>query len=142
MSKKNKNIRPSMQLPRSSGEAKPQPSLMERPLTVSFKHCEAGARYCLSHCQADEVRAAIDCLRKLGILTHRQVIQQGGKEKTGLAYTPYSDAALKGVQNPKISPDVRVAGVRATQKMRIFGCVLDHIFFVLWFDRNHEIVPT
>jgi hypothetical protein len=142
--KREKKINASMQLPSSSGDARPQPSPMHRPVALSFKLCDAGAQFCLSHCETDEVRATVDCFRKLNSLELIQVLQQGGKQgnKTGLAYTPYPDDALKGVTKPGISPDVRVASVRANQKMRIFGCMLEHTFFVLWFDRNHEIVPV
>jgi hypothetical protein len=142
--KKHKRIEPSMKLPSSSNEMKPKVDQIHLPVTVSFRHCTTGHRHCLSHCETEEVKMAVECLKKLNTLTWIQVLQQGGKgeNKTGLGYTTYEDHDLKGVQNPHISPDVKVSGIRATQKFRIFGCYLNHIFFVSWFDPKHEIVPA
>jgi hypothetical protein len=142
MGKKNrKQINPTASLPTDSSGARP--SRIHEPVTLSFKHCESGGRYCLSLCEEDEIRAAINCLQKLGELTWQQVLMQGGKipYKTGLAHTQYPDDALRGVTKPFISKDIQIAGLRASQRMRVFGFYLSHIFFILWFDRSHEIVP-
>jgi hypothetical protein len=72
------------------------------------------------------------------------VMRSGGKpgKKTGLGFTPYRDSQLNHVRRPEaLSPDVQISGVRAGQKPRVFGAYKDHVYYVLWFDRNHKIVP-
>ena len=106
---------------------------------------QSGSRFCLSHCKGEEIREAMDCLRQLTQLTWQNVLQTGGKgaNKAGLACTPYDDSLLQKVQRPpELSIDVRIAAIRATQKFRIFGAYVEHIFYILWFDRNHEILPS
>jgi hypothetical protein len=128
-----------------SDNPKPQVNRIHTPIALSFRYVSAGDDYCLSFCTNDEVRAAVNCLRMLTTSSWQQVLQSGGKRgnKAGLAYTPYSDDALKGVTHPAwLSSDIRIAGVRATQKMRVFGAYIEHVFYVLWFDREHSIVPA
>lgn len=87
----------------------------------------------------------MDSLRILTTLTWQQVLQSGGKgpNKAGLAYTVYSDDALKGAKRPaRLSPDVQIAALRAGQKARVFGAYFEHVFYALWFDPNHKIVPA
>lgn len=135
-----RKIKPSRKL-----EDSPRPEKkIHQPVGISFRYVCAGADYCLSKFEADDVREVMDCLRQLTTLTWMQVLQQGGKgeNKTGLGYTPYADEILKHVSRPKnLSPDVSIAGIRASQRLRIFGAYQDHVFYLLWFDRDHSIVP-
>ncbi|MCI0681368.1 MAG: hypothetical protein L0Y71_04625 [Gemmataceae bacterium] len=122
------------------------PKRIQTPVSVSFRHVvQPGDAFCLSTLGQDEVREVVDCLRQLNTLTWQQILQQSGKgpRKAGLAYTLYPDHALRGVSRPAvISPDIRIAAVRASQKIRVFGVYIEHVFHILWFDRNHEIVPA
>lgn len=135
-----KRIRPRDQLP---DHPKPQPGRLHSPVGLSFRRAAPGDDFCLSRCESGEVREYVDCLRQLTTLSWQQVLQTGGKgaNKAGLAYTPYPDDALRRVARPAwLSEDVRICAVRASQKMRLFGAYIDHVFYVLWFDRGHDVV--
>ena len=124
---------------------RPQQSRMHTPVGLSFRRVEPGGEFCLSSCTRDEVREYVDALRQLTTLTWQQVLETGGKgrNKAGLAYTPYPDSELRGVTRPLwLSEDVKISAVRATQKSRIFGYYLEHTFYILWFDRGHDIVKS
>lgn len=124
---------------------RPRPTTVHTAVTVSFKYYQPGGDFCLSICTRDEVRAAIDCLRLLTTMTWMQVFQSGGRggNKAGLGYTTYDDHALRGVTRPPtVSAEVFIGAIRASQKFRIFGCCIEHVFYVLWFDREHKIVPV
>lgn len=115
-----------------------------RLLRVSFEKHVSGGKFCLGDCEERSVRSFTDCLRKLCSLTLFQLHQTMGKgaNKTGLAYTPYDDHALKGATRPSTVPaDRKICSVRAGSDDRLFGFIDDHVFFVLWFDPNHDIVP-
>jgi hypothetical protein len=115
------------------------------PVSLSYRYFAAGGSYCLSHCTKNDVRASMDCFRMLTTKSWAEVLQSGGKHgaKAGLGYTPYEDHAIKGARRPpELSPDVGIVGVRATQKMRIFGAYMNHVFYIIWFDPDHGIVPA
>jgi hypothetical protein len=136
----NKKIKPSQKLPDHPKPVNP----LHQPVSVSFRYIAAGAEHCLSKCIEDDVREVMDCLRQLTTLTWMQVLQTAGKgeNKAGLAYTPYGDDSLKGVSRPQnLSPEIRIAGIRASQRVRVFGAYRDHVFYLLWFDKDHSIVP-
>lgn len=79
-------------------------------------------------------------------MTWTDVFRTGGKQpqsRTGLHWTVYPNSALRGVTRPaNLSPDVRIVGIRASERQRIFGAHLDDAFYVIWFDRCHGIVPA
>jgi hypothetical protein len=103
-----------------------------------------GKEFCLSNCQSAEIRDAVDCLRQLTTLTWWQIRQTGGKkEKAGLGYTEYEDHELKHIRRPQeLDPRIKISGVRASQKFRVFGAYSEHKFYILWFDREHKIVKA
>jgi len=139
-------IQASQPLPSDSRSTRPTPAAPDGkiPLAICFKHTEFKGQYCLGHCTTIEAKAAVECFRKLLAMTYGDAYKQGGgRIKTGLALTYYTDDALRHVSRPaEISEDVRIAGIRASDKFRIFGAVMKQTFYVLWFDRNHEIVPV
>lgn len=75
-----------------------------------------------------------------------EVTTSGSKDprkKTGLNYETFGDSQLrKASRPPQISQDVKICSVRGGAKLRVFGCHMEGQFFVLWFDRNHIIVPA
>lgn len=123
----------------------PAPKQINTPVTLSFEHVQPGAKHCLSLCLKDELKDISDCLRQLTTLTWQMILEQGGKgpgHKKGLAYTNYPDRVLRTVTRPtRLSPEVGIGAVRASRGSRVFGAYKDHVFYVLWFDRTHEIVP-
>ena len=112
---------------------------------VSFEKYQKGEAYCLSHCEERSVRAFTDCLRKVCSMTLFVLFQTGSKGagKSGLAYTPYQDSALKGAKrHGGVPADKLICAVRAGDNDRLFGYIDDHVFYVLWFDSHHRIVPV
>lgn len=117
----------------------------EDKVQLSFELYEVGGKFCLSKCNQDEVRQYKDCVRKMTTMTWTQVRETSGKgpNKAGLAYTPYEDSDLKGAKRPpSVSQELRISAVRASQRMRLFGVRIGNAYSILWYDRNHEIVPT
>ena len=140
--RRDKRIHTSMQLPADSREQLPKK--LDTPVSISYRYVQPGHKFCLCHCQKAEIRDVADCLHQLTTLAWEQVWRSGGRRgnKQGLGYTPYDDSDLHHVNRPAdFSPDIQIAGIRASRKMRVFGGHKDHVFFVLWFDRNHKIVP-
>ncbi len=122
----------------------PAPKRVHTPASVSFRHVRAGGEFCLSAWTGDECKLAVDALRRLTTMTWQQVLTTAGKggSKTGLGYTPYPDSALTVPRPADVDKEAVIAGIRASQKLRIFGFYSDHVFYVIWFDREHAICPT
>lgn len=77
-------------------------------------------------------------------MTWLEVIRSGGKlpNKVGLGYTRYKDSDLKHVTRPqKIDRETPICAIRVSKKFRVFGCRIDEVFYPLWFDKDHKIVP-
>jgi hypothetical protein len=132
-------IEPSQHLDVSSTSPKPLKPV-HTPLTVSFVHVKAGEDHCLSHCEKTEVKAVMNSLRLLTTMSWLEVMNTGGKPyggKVGLGYTSYPDLTYEG-----LSKDCQIAGIRASNESRVFGFHFDHVFYVLWFDPHHKIVPS
>ncbi len=137
------DIKPSWMLPRTGASSKPE-SQLHSPVALSFRYFRTGSAQCLSNCNQDEVRHSIECLRKITTMTWNEVRSTGGSpgNKVGLGYSVYTDSQLKGVSRPPtLSAEIPICGVRISDRMRMFGGYKNHIFYVLWFDPAHEIVP-
>jgi hypothetical protein len=120
------------------------PSKSPEPrVTLSFRHVVPGDKQCLSHCQKQDVRAAMECFRKLTEMTWTQLRATGTKDpkmKTGLNCTKYDYDSLKGVTRPQgVSPDLGLYGLRAGLAFRIYGVRMNYEFHVLWFDAVHGL---
>ena len=79
----------------------------------------------------------------LSSMTWQQVREQGGRgSKVGLGFTDYEDHLITGARRPaNISPELGISGIRAGSKLRLFGVKIEQVFHILWFDREHSIVP-
>ena len=84
----------------------------------------------------------MDCFRQTTTLGWSDVKRTGGKpgNKAGLGCTLYRDNDLRHVSRPQqLSPELNIYGLRATQGYRVFAAYGDHVLYILWFDREHEI---
>ena len=137
---KHRPIRPSSNLPKN-----PTPtSSISEEISVTWKYADVGSGFCLSGCEAQEIKSALNAIRRITSMTWVMLMQSGGKQnKTGLHATKYEDGDLKHVTRPQaISKDLPMIGVRASGKFRIFGVRQDMRYHILWFDRNHDLCPA
>lgn len=141
---KGKKPKPGRKPEFDSRQTPPKP--IHTKVVVSFELYEHGGPYCLCHCDPDQTRTYLSCFRQLTSRTWQQLREGGTKDptaKTGLNPTRYTVTDLKGVECPaQLSRDVTLLGVRASARMRLFGATVEGVFYVLWFDRDHEIVPV
>jgi hypothetical protein len=113
---------------------------VNRPVSLSFKLHREGEKYCLSHCEKDEIKAYLKALRLLTTMSWMEVIKTGGKPyggKVSLGYTKYDDLTFE-----EVSPDIPISGLRADGEMRFFGYHLDQVYYIVRFDPRHDIVPA
>ena len=64
-----------------------------------------------------------------------------GASGSGLKYKTYHDSALQKPRPQGLDSSIVISAVRASRKARLFGAFHDGVYYVIWFDRNHTIVP-
>ena len=130
----------------ASKQLQPDPPPVRKSsfIVVSFEKYSKGGDYCLSECEQRAVRGFADGLRILCSLTRQDLMLQSSKGpgKRGLNPTPYPDHALTAKRPNTIPTDSRIIGMRAGDDDRMFGYFVENVFFILWFDSHHRIVPV
>lgn len=121
--------------PAPGGPGPVVPKTAEQPpyVSVSFVYCDPGGDRCLSHCNADDVRAVVDALRQLCCLTWPQVYAH-----KGLGYDVIPDTSLKFTRPQAVDKALDIAEVRFSGKGRIFGVSRGNVFHMVWFDPDHD----
>ena len=119
-----------------------RPPDKQGPATVSFRHAAIGGEYCLSACNADQLRSVANTLRVMTTLSWQEIYRSArkGVGKSGLAWTPYHDRAIRRPRPDTIPAEVKLAGIRVSEKFRILGYRLEDTFYVIWFDPSHKLV--
>ncbi len=98
---------------------------------------------CLSEWTADELRAFSAFCRKLAQMTWQQIVETGGRHKTGVGWTPVDRSQLPKTDFlHSISEDISWMELRVTQVARVFGFRAGHAFFLVFLDRTHDIIPV
>lgn len=103
-------------------------------VNISFEYARAGAKLCLSHCEAEDVKRVTDCLRKMCSLTWL-----GLSSSDGLRYKEIPDTSLKFDRPDHVDKALPFTEVRFSQKGRVWGVRSGGSFHVVWFDPNHEV---
>lgn len=98
---------------------------------------------CFSDWQPDELRAFSAFCRRISQLTWQQIVQTGGRHKSGLAWTPVRREQLPPVRflDTTVSEDVSWIELRVTQAARVFGFRARQAFFLVFLDRGHRVLP-
>jgi hypothetical protein len=97
---------------------------------------------CFSEWRPDELRAFSGFCRRMSQLTWQQIVQTGGRHKSGLAWTPVRRDQLPPVRflDAAVSEDVSWVELRVTQAARVFGFRARQAFFLVFLDRGHRIL--
>jgi hypothetical protein len=75
-------------------------------------------------------------------MTWQQIIETGGRHKTGVAWTPIHAGQLPNTDFlDQISEDIHWIELRVTQEARVFGFRAGQAFFLVFLDRTHDIIP-
>lgn len=139
MSRHKGGFKPAKPLRGFPKELPPSPP-QDPPTRLCFEHlCEQGSRYCLSLCDTQQLWDLSDALRRFTQVSFRQAAHNGG-----LRWKTYDDDVLDGgaTRPPQVDASWKVGAFRVSGPFRVFGARQEAVLHVLWFDRQHEIVPT
>lgn len=97
---------------------------------------------CFSEWRPDELRAFSGFCRRMSQMTWQQIVQTGGRHKSGLAWTPIRREQLPPARflDAAVSEDVSWIELRVTQAARVFGFRARQAFFLVFLDRGHRII--
>lgn len=123
----------------------PQPSINKNDkLTFSFEFYDNNGKYCLSKFKQGDVPLVLERLKQLNektineilrdknVLHFHEVYWERTTEKKGFpsstvnSFNPFQ-FSLNGINN---------------QKARIYGALTSTIFYIVWFDLEHQIWPS
>jgi hypothetical protein len=132
---KNKSVKklqqPSSKVPSVALESKNNIDYNEMAPVFRFGSADDN-NWLLHDWQKQELKALIKCLKKMEKLVWSHI-----RRDTGLRMTK-----LKNVKPPcYLSPDIELYEIRVTQEQRIHGYLMDNIFYLVWFDRDHSVCP-
>lgn len=114
---------------------------------VALKYFRSGFE-CFSQWEKDELKTFSGFLSGMHERTWQQVLATSGKgaNKTGLAYTPYEEAKVKGGASEHLSKvreqigeDITFFELRLSSKIRVHGFRAKAIFFLVLLDREHRV---
>ena len=97
---------------------------------------------CFSEWTPDELRAFSAFCGRLSLMTWQQIIESGGRQKTGVGYTQIDRARLPNTDFlDSLSEDISWIELRVTLEARVFGFRAGQAFFLVFLDRTHDIFP-
>lgn len=96
-------------------------------------------RYLVSSWKSEEIKDLIRALKKIERHTWAQIKSQGSKTKGDSVGCGYKTITNHPKLPDSISEDILLSEMRVCQTKRIFGFRIHSIYYIVWFDRTHEI---
>jgi len=120
-------------IPSSATELKQESTDNKNPV-FSFRNV------CSNHCQLSnwhgrELLLLISTFKTMESLSWREV-----RNHKGLNLKPIEQFVFRLPDN--VPDDVVIQEVKVDEKRRLFGYRAGRVFYLIWFDRNHEVVPV
>lgn len=103
--------------------------------TFSFYHLDTREE-CPSAWNKEEIRSLYSTLKTASSTPWSNV-----RSISGLRYKAVDTARCKRVLPLNLSEDISLSEFRISRKARVFGVRVKHIFYIIWFDRNHQVLP-
>lgn len=128
--------RGSKHIPGKVTELREEDSDDKLPL-FSFKHC-CRQRYQLHEWHRDELKSLISSLRKMSQIPWKDVHRDKGLHyEAGVDLDKTTRRALP----ESVPKDCPIDSFRVSLKGRVWGYRAEHVFYIIWFDRNHDVCP-
>lgn len=110
----------------------------DRHPAFRFKHADEN-KYCLRDWKAPELDDLVRAFKKIEGYTWGQIKGHGGKlgNKVGTGFGVI-DKNLPTLPDG-VPPDAVISEMRVDGTKRIFGYRVDEFYYLIWFDRNHEV---
>lgn len=103
--------------------------------TFSFKSC-SNNNFKLSEWQPREIDQLIEVFKRLESCTWKEI-----RRNKGFGYTVVDPESFSCELPEFISPDITIIELRVSKRARLFGFRSNNVFNIIWFDRNHEVIP-
>lgn len=120
-------------IPAKATELHKQSTDNETPV-FSFKHvCENHCQ--LSEWQKQELSILIGTFKAMENLCWKDV-----RKSAGLNMKPVTDSIVYSLPH-SVPSDATIQEVKVDDGKRLFGYRAGRVFCIIWFDRNHEVIP-
>jgi hypothetical protein len=113
------------------------------PIVFSFKYYDNNEKWCISCWKKDEIKTA---LKRFQEINNNQVpILKIGKTWHFHPIRWEETIYPKGFTNPLLNEmeawQIALPSVKKSLT-RVYGVIQQNIFYIVWFDLNHDICPT
>lgn len=89
----------------------------------------------ISEWQGEELIQLIEAFKKFESIKWQDIFND-----PGLKWERNSHIAFKKPNG--LPEDIKICSFRVNGKMRLYGYRAQHYFYIVWFDRNHEVCPV
>jgi len=107
----------------------------DKPLLFSFRDTDKN-RFVLWDLVKKELKELVKTFKLM-----EQLGWQGVFQHSGLKPEIHKQEQLRFKLPVDLSPDVDIYSFRFSEKGRIFGYRIKNVFYLIWFDRNHDVYP-
>ncbi|HLO48869.1 MAG TPA: hypothetical protein VK211_10685 [Kamptonema sp.] len=145
MGKKNQILNPAQKnhktrIPEQATQLAESSSTDEEHPSFRFTYADKN-RWLLSDWTSQEINELIEGLKKIEKYTWGQIKGHGSKKRGESVGTGYKLINKHPTLPENVPEDVRLSEMRIDEKKRIFGFRLKSVYYIIWFDRNHEVCP-
>ena len=103
---------------------------------LSFYHLDEAAES-ISDWTSSETKQLFTKLKQLSKTTWQEILSS-----KGMGYKEIQNSGSFARQWPvRLSRDCTMSEIRISQKSRIFGVRRERAFYLVWLDRNHQVLP-
>ena len=102
----------------------------------SFEHC-CNKRFAVCDLERNEFRILHKQLQLMSLMDWRTI-----KDHPGLEYGPANESCIRAPRPRSVPDDCSIDYFRVNDKFRVYGYRAQNLFYPIWFDRNHEILPS
>ena len=125
----------------------PEPTLPKnKPIVFSFEYYDTtNDKYCLSSWAPEQIKKALKRLKEINTKSFNELLHQGSR------VYHFGEVIWEKTVKKVGFPDSRVSKFSAfhfallgvnQQRARVYGAYNEGVFYIVWFDLNHEIWPT
>jgi hypothetical protein len=126
--------------PAATQQAGEAGSTDEHSPSFRFTHVDEN-RWQLSDWTSDEINDLINAFKKIEKHTWAQLKSQGSRQPgqtVGCGFKLITGHPELPSNTPE---DAKLSEMRVCQRKRIFGFRIGSLYYIIWFDRNHEVCP-
>lgn len=114
----------------------------ERNLVWRFADLDDSGEWCLSSIERDHLRGLLAKLKSFESMTVGEVFAPGAEHGKRYDIAKLPDRATRRLVEIGRDDETELVRLRCGARPRLYGILREHVFYVLWWDPEHEVYPS